>query len=70
MKNDGVLPRSVGDGAVGGDKPCPPHGPVYIRAVRAQTYAAQCLTCGLTGPEREGSWTAKLAFDKAFQPAG
>lgn len=55
------------------EKPCPPHGPIMVRAVdegpyaASEAYRASCLACGLEGPEREDGWEAKLAFDDAFR---
>ena len=48
------------------EMPCPPHGPILIKAVEKREYAASCLTCGLEGPKLEDGWDAKLALDKAF----
>ncbi len=46
-------------------KPCPPHGPIQVRAVDEGTYVASCLVCGQAGPKRQDSWEAKLALDEA-----
>jgi hypothetical protein len=46
-------------------KNCPPHGPHLIEAIEDARYVTRCLTCGLAGPEREGVYEAKLAFDKS-----
>ena len=43
---------------------CPPHGPHLIEAMEECQYVIRCLTCGLAGPEREGVYEAKLAFDE------
>jgi hypothetical protein len=48
------------------EMPCPPHGPILIKAVEKSAYSASCLACGLEGPKREDGWDAKLAFDEAF----
>jgi hypothetical protein len=48
------------------EKPCPPHGPILVRATDQRTFTASCLACGLEGPKREDGWEAKLAFDEAF----
>jgi hypothetical protein len=48
-----------------GRKPCPPHGPLLVHAVKENCYVAQCLACGLEGPERKDGLDAKQAFDEA-----
>ncbi len=51
---------------------CPPHGPILVAAseggscAEGGSYVASCLACGLSGPEREDGWEAKLAFDEAL----
>jgi hypothetical protein len=45
-------------------KGCPLHGPHVVDAVKEGSYVAQCLACGVTGPERQESLEAKLAFDQ------
>jgi hypothetical protein len=49
-----------------GRKPCPPHGPHLVGAVKEGFYVAQCLACGLAGPEREDLLEARLAFDQRW----
>jgi hypothetical protein len=54
-------------------KPCPPHGPLWVHAVKEGSYVTQCLACGLEGPERKDGLEAKRAFDAACtlgQPRG
>jgi hypothetical protein len=43
-------------------KPCPPHGPHLVLAVKEGAYVTQCVTCGLKGPERKGSVEARRAL--------
>jgi hypothetical protein len=49
---------------------CPPHTPLLIEASKEGYYVAQCLACGLSGPEREDDWEAKLAFDESVEQSG
>jgi hypothetical protein len=35
-----------------------------IEAIEERHYVTRCLMCGLAGPEREGVYEAKLAFDE------
>jgi hypothetical protein len=49
------------------DESCPPHGPLLVEAVRAGSYVARCLACGLRGPVREDGVEAKRAFDEIIQ---
>ena len=44
---------------------CPPHGPHLVEAIEERHYVTRCLTCGLAGPDREGIYEAKLAFDES-----
>jgi hypothetical protein len=48
-----------------GRKPCPPHGPHWVHAVKEGSYVTKCLACGLEGPERKDGLEAKQAFDEA-----
>ena len=50
-----------------GRKPCPPHGPHLVSALEEGSWVAQCLACGLEGPERKDSLDAKRAFDEALR---
>jgi hypothetical protein len=62
-------PVSKYQGGTKRGRDCPPHGPIMVGgAFEEGYYVALCLACGQTGPEREDSWEAKLAFDKALQP--
>ena len=47
-------------------KPCPPHGPHLVQALKEGSYVVQCLACRLVGPERKDSLEAKRAFDEAI----
>ena len=49
---------------------CPPHTPLLIEASEEGYYVARCLACGLSGPEREDGWEAKVAFDEAIEQRG
>ena len=40
--------------------------PHLVSATDEGLYAAQCLKCGLVGPERKDSLKAKLAFDQRW----
>jgi hypothetical protein len=40
------------------------HGLHVVVAVKEVSYVAQCLACGLAGPERQESLESKLAFDQ------
>jgi hypothetical protein len=48
-------------------EPCPPHGPLVVRAMKEDSCVVWCLRCGAAGPEREDSMGAKLAFDETFK---
>ena len=56
-----VGPHWRGTGCVS----CPPHSPILVEASGEGSYVARCLACGLSGPEREDDWRAKLAFDES-----
>ena len=47
-------------------RPCPPHGPFLMFAVKESSYVAQCVACRLQGPERKVSAEAKQAFEEAW----
>jgi hypothetical protein len=47
-------------------KGCPVHGLHVVVAVKEGSYVAQCLACGLAGPERQEGLEAKLAFDQRW----
>ena len=49
---------------------CPPHSPILVEASGEDYYVARCLACGLSGPEREDAWEAKLAFDESVEQSG
>jgi hypothetical protein len=43
---------------------CPPHTPLIVQSTGDGHYVAQCLTCGLAGPERKSTSKAWQAFDE------
>ncbi len=44
---------------------CPPHTPLIVQSSGdGRYYVAQCLTCGLGGPERKSTSKAWRAFDE------
>jgi hypothetical protein len=45
-------------------KSCPPHTPLIVRSSGDGHYFAQCLVCGLGGPDREDASKARLAFEE------
>jgi hypothetical protein len=63
LETHDVLAMVAGRSRRGG---CPPHGPHLVNAVEEGLYEAQCLRCGLVGPERKDSVEAKLALDQKW----
>jgi hypothetical protein len=51
----------------GGEKRCPPHGPIMVTASDEGYYLASCLACGTAGPRQEDRWEAKLACDETVK---
>jgi hypothetical protein len=49
---------------------CPPHSPILVEASGEGYCVARCLACGLSGPEQEDYWEAKLAFDESVEQSG
>jgi len=45
-------------------KSCPPHTPLLVQCSGEGHYVAQCLACGLEGPDREDASKARLAFEE------